>query len=260
MTYEKQTLVNASCFQTVNGTALTFAKPLNDGDEVVPPRGDVTFIWALGNDNSLTGHQQSGSVTLEIAPCTLFDEFTVRKNKFRDAIILHAFLGCVAFAILIPIPFVASAFRKFIDFELCGTKGWIVIHAGCSLLSVLFVAALLTWIILLKNGLKRPHFQHTHEIVGIILCAVFALQIVAGIARPRPPKIETDDDHKDDGFDEERIEMAVSRKSYARTAWEISHKITGVAIIVTAMFQIKSGINLYESYFGEDTNWQIRYW
>ena len=84
------------------GSQMNFTKLLTDGSEVIDPTGDIRFIWAVGNDHSLTGHAIRGSIVLSLAPCqNNIDANAKRARDYNTALQLHGIAGASAFGLLV---------------------------------------------------------------------------------------------------------------------------------------------------------------
>ena len=100
---ESQPLVN-NTYASIpgQGSQMNFTKLLTDGSEVIDLTGDIRFIWAVGNDHSLTGHAIRGSIVLSLAPCqNNIDANAKRARDYNTALQLHGIAGASAFGLLV---------------------------------------------------------------------------------------------------------------------------------------------------------------
>ena len=265
---EDQTLMPGAMFfsQPGNGTAenpggskLIFTKLLTDGDEVIPATAEsVKFIWAVGyngDSTNLLGHQMSGSFDIPLEPCGNFIAQAAKDAlDYQRALKIHGILGAVAFGLLVPLSIAASTFRQCLDFEVRGTKVWVLVHAGFQMISYILAIFVLIIAFLAKKAVNGYNLKKTHEKAGIALFALVTIQVILASMRPRAATKETEKNAEAavDGFDDQDGEAppVVVQKSRARLGWEIGHKLSAFAIVGLTMYQIPSGIDLYEKMFG----------
>jgi len=250
------------------------------------------FIWAVGGDNSFIYHIAKGVFQLKLSPCedddgsgisTVIIEET-KSYKFFFAV--HGILAIVAFGLLMPIAIVASRVRNLLK-----GKAWFLVHSWLNSLSYLLTCVLFGLVVYtyIKRGSK--HFKNAHEIVGLIVFVLLTIQVVAGILRPNAPpprivKVTIDTEanidkeqmkeigtsnteakiNKEEGVNKntkvtgfadnpstkkegERKETQVAMR---RIIWKKSHAFMGVTSFGCAIFQLHSGVSLYEDIYGSD--------
>lgn len=118
------------------------------------------------------------------------------------------------------------------------------------------------------------HFtEETHQKAGLAVFIIVLFQALAGYFRPSPPKKDTN--NQDDGDETEatngnEVEQAVQleetskpagpTKTVARIAWEISHRLIGLALLGLAWYNCTSGIELQEEKYDETVDWSAIFW
>ena len=80
---------------------------------------------------------------------------------------------------------------------------------------------------------NAPHFDETHKIVGLLLIIILFLHIIAAVCRP---------DSGDHGIEK--------KSTTKRILWENAHRGVGVFLVFGSIFQMYTGIDMYEDKFG----------
>ena len=89
------------------------------------------------------------------------------------------------------------------------------------------------------------------------------LQVFAAFFRPQgsnKPSTSSETDIETFQDQAELENTSSSKKSVARLGWEISHKITALAMIALVMNTSLSGIEAYERIYGEKKQMKTLYW
>ncbi len=263
-----QTLINTTFTQDDAGSRMEYTQLLVDGIQEVPSEGNVIFIWGIGYTNVLGIHSLWGSKEVSLKPCQQFidsGEGAGSSGKLdKGTLLAHGIVGTVAFGALMPLGILSSSFRGYFDYEICSRKTWYLLHiilmtSSASLTIVTFALAIVA-----KNRSKGTHFKRAHEIVGLMLFIVVFIQILFAFFRPnKEPKYDEAD--SDEDYDEEKDKEGEKgeKRSTLRKIWEVGHKMMGFAIVLIGSYSIKSGLNLFDFFWGvngETNVWVTLYW
>jgi len=251
-----QTLINSTISQTDTTTILTFHKHLVEpGEMPINGNGLTTFIWAHGTGNELAGHVDRGAFNLTLHPCngnlTTQSQETGNVVKvqtsgaYRSLWTAHGVFGGIAWGIIVPLAIASTLLRDLFGNQKLAVKIHIVLNSTASLFTL--IAFLLAVVGRQKStvaGESPNHFAVVaHRSVGLVIMIFTVFQVVAGLCRPVKQQSQID-------TDEEEVWYKVpSKKSIARTVWEIVHKVIGFAMAGIAWLQVYSGLTLYVTYF-----------
>lgn len=217
----KQTLIGASLTQNDEETVLRFTKKLDETDEnVISKTNMTTIIFAIGEGNIMTKHKFSDSFSLALHSCPLEVHEVVDKVVYKTAWTFHGIFGTMAFALFLPIS-VSSAFLR----QLLPTS-WIYLHAYGNLLTLAFTLICAFIAITTFSSSGNSHFTESHHKIGLSLLILASIQVLNGLLRPNP-------------FEEKQ-----------RRLWIVFHRVLGTAILCLGLFQVGDGLNM----FAEDYN------
>ncbi len=249
----RQTLVESTFNQDSQSSSMIFTMLLNDdgSDDVISIEESTTFIYAVGYTNDLTGHSESGSITLSLNdPCK--DDIPSSTNSakpFKKHLFVHGIAGIIAFGILIPIAILSVRLRKWLDCTTFGkSKTWFVVHSSLMSLSFILVVPIFALAVNIRIKKGSAHFQGSHEIIGVLLLVLITIQLLLGILRPRK-KVDiyghvTDDENMRPKNDAQDI------SSTRRKQWKRVHTVLGILTLTLGIYQICSGLIKFEILFG----------
>ena len=132
-----------------------------------------------------------------------------------------------------------------------------------NIISFILVTGIFVIAILAKNEVNGNHIRRSHEKVGLTLYILMVLQVFSAFFRPRgstKPSTSSETDIETFQDQAELENTSSSKKSVARLGWEISHKITALAMIALVMNTTLSGIEAYERIYGEKKQMKTLYW
>ncbi len=267
------------------GSVMNFTKPLNDGEDAIPPSGDVEFIWAVGFGYLFwQSHAHFGRTVLTLDPCRLADgsefEYVVLDEDediegfqggdiedFQRAIKSHGIMAALAFGLFMPVAIAASALRKFLDFDQGGKKAWMRLHFFLNMTSFALATTLIGVVFKAKNDVGSSHLRYTHERMGLTVYVLMALQVISGFCRPSPssqigqPKSGDAEEVADDVVQEIESDSKVKiQKTKERVMWEFGHKSLGLVMLALILYTLKSGLDRYEIKYGEVQGRSVIYW
>ena len=250
---EKQTLVDSSFNQDSVSSTMTFTKLLNDGDDkAISFDGKMTFIYAVGHNNDLTGHSESGSITVSLTTCEVDDSTTgssgVNAAYIKKSLVIHGIVGIIVFGAFVPVALLSARLRKCLDCKLFReTQAWFVIHMSLMILSFLLIVVVFGVAVNVKIKKESSHFQGSHEITGLVVFVLITIQVIVGILRPPksiPHAIAYDMDYEDPKNNDEQV------TSSKRKQWKRIHIVLGVLTFGFGIYQIVSGLPKFEELYG----------
>ncbi|KAJ9513660.1 hypothetical protein QJQ45_015416, partial [Haematococcus lacustris] len=152
------------------------------------PTTTLQMNYAVHTSNSLLYHVESGSFALNPATGSLQ---ATRSSHLRRYIVAHASLMLLAFVFLMPTGVLLARHRSLYINKTLGGKGlWFYAHVACQLLAVAcFIAGVTIALVVFDSGVPSnvQRIGESHEVIGIILIAMVAVQVLLAVAaRPAP--------------------------------------------------------------------------
>ena len=246
-----QTLVESSFNQDSGGSTMVFTRLLNDGnDALVSLEGDTTFIYAVGFNNDLTGHSESGSITILLKTCEVNgfqNGSTDRAAHIKRILVVHGIVGILVFGVFFPVAIFVARLRKRLNYNLIGdTQTWFVIHVSVMCLSFILVVLVFGLAVKAKIQKESNHFQGSHEIIGIVVLILIIIQIVVGIFCPPETPLRLIVNTVDDTLDPKNEEQNCPPKC---TQWTKFHIALGIVTFGFGIYQIISGLTKFEELY-----------
>lgn len=239
----QQTLIDTSITQEGGTTTMTFTKIMvEDGEIPLVLVGNNDFLGAFGGANTLAIHSNRESFSLDLASGGV-TQLQTRKQSLWKA---HGFLAGIAWSVLSPMAIGASVLRQMLPGAMFFT-----IHRALNMLVVLFTIAAFAIAVAAINqetppGASPNHFNpdpNPHRLVGLVIFMVALVQAVMGIFRPHNPDVSKGE-----------------VKSLVRKMWEVAHKVLGYSCLGMALYQVQSGIKIYQNIFGGAENMLAVFW
>jgi Eukaryotic cytochrome b561 len=278
-----QTLVYSSFEQTEDTSTLIFTQLLNEEGQATVT--DTTqWIFAVGYDgNQWSGHQIQGSFQLTLTPScdgtsTSGAEagtivITEIESPNRALWMTHGVLMALAWGLLAPLAVGAAVLRVFVD-RWAGdqNKGlWFKVHLCLNVLVLLLTIVGCTVAFVAKreqkvDGVKSE--KSTHGRIGISILVLVVLQSIAGYFRPALPKPAVENKekgHRDSLNETQRSETpnsenSMGKKSPLRIAWELLHRLSGMALVAMAWYNCHTGIVRSTTMLEDYSNWTAVFW
>ncbi|KAF8633744.1 hypothetical protein AX17_004400 [Amanita inopinata Kibby_2008] len=213
-------------------TAVAFRVPVNrtafDGEHATQ-----SIIWAFSHKKPLSSdpsstleyHDARGALKLEFkSRDSNVDSVSLKHLGRRERlIILHGLLVSIGFLLFLPIGCLVARYTRSV------TPKWIKFHETCNMYIALPVVTL-GWIlgptvVYINRGL---HLTDGHQWCGIVLLTLYYLQIWLG----------------------RFIHQHHSVKKSAHPRSHVIHVALGITIIGIALFQVRSGLNEWNSKMG----------
>lgn len=220
-----QTLMNASIIQNSSSTTLQFTKLLLEHGEIpISAEGVNTFLWAVGMTNKLGFHANTASFEIDLSKtCTsssvkLGETLHVVSTAYWKA---HGILAGFSWAVLTPLSIMCSWYRDYMK------STWMKLHMLLNIATcICTIIAIAVAIVAKKN---QTHFQGPHEMFGILILVFVVLQVLVAIRRP--PNVPDKQSHK-------------------RKLWEYAHKLVGYLLVIGCLWEVVSGLQLYNARYG----------
>ena len=268
----QQTLLDTEVTQEGGVTTCRYTKLLNEDDEIaINANGSNTFVWAIGGMNMLSYHRARGSVSIPFEQCTpqgVSEAMVVNQGgAYASYWKAHGILMGLAWGFFAPVAIVAAVCRRLIP----GEGVWFQVHRAMNTLCCLFTIAGFSLAVVAYNGTGIPHFNGTHQAVGLSIFVIVIFQVVGGALRPHLPKASSKDlsgtrPTEHNGSDEEQAklsdeeETSKPQKTTVRFAWEVGHRLAGLALLGMGLYNGYSGLKLYAMRTGNASDYTNVWW
>ena len=171
-----------------------------------------------------------------------------KKMHGKSALTAHAVMAALAWGFSMPLAVGMAWFRQLIP------TTWIYVHVSFNLLTFLLtLLAVLVGVAAVSSRDNSKHFSKGHHVVGVILFMAYTFQIGNGFLRPPVAR-------KEDGSPVERRPFSMTKPESAREWWHLIHRSTGIIMLLVGIFQIASGMRLFDENFGSGRDHFFWYW
>jgi len=166
----------------------------------------------------------------------------------KGAFTAHAIMAAIAWGFAMPCAVGMAWFRQLVP------TTWIYVHVSFNLLTfVLTLLAVLVGVAGVSSRKTSSHFSKGHHVVGILLFVAYTFQIGNGFLRPPVQR-------KDDGTPVERKPFSLNKPKSARELWHMIHRSIGIIMLLLGVFQIASGMRLFDENFESGRDNFFWYW
>ena len=277
MTGEQQTLIDAEVTQEDGVTTCRFRKLLVEpGEHAIESNAVNSFVWATGGINALSYHRGRGAIELPLEACTSAGVGSVEviraADPFEQYWRAHGILMGLAWGLFAPVAIVSAVCRRLIP----GNGTWYKIHRTMNSLCFIFTVIGFAVAVAAFNGAGIDHFQFRHHQIGLTMFIVVIFQVVGGARRPHlpspaaPSKLvqdsskETEEEGLGAAGQTPRLSSAAAgpepKKSTIRVAWEISHRIVGLILLVLGLSNGFTGLQLLAVRTGTESDYTNVWW
>jgi len=296
----KQTLLDASITQENGMTIMRFSKLLVEEGELPLNVGALNnFIWAIGTGNGLSYHAVRSSFTASLEPgeAIVLGSVDVPYKSFWKA---HGTVAALGWALFAPLAITSSLCRALIPGPGVWLKVHIYLNMMCMIFTVLLfflgvaatekagadhfngkhqkigLAVVVMSFFQVVGGFMRPHPPGHHHVEekkeeedtdvekdGEV--DVDALEEDTDVEKDsevdvdafltQPEKVEELKEEK-----KEQPQEDPPKKSTARAAFEIYHRIIACVLLVLAWWNIDSGLQLFAMRYGNDEDYRTVFW
>jgi hypothetical protein len=188
------------------------------------------------------------------------DETQSQKNRAERFVAMvptlwrvHGWLMAISWGILTPIAVGCAVLRKF--FPAGGV--WFKYHSNINTLAFLTTTAGFAVAVFNIQTEAESHFSGLHELIGLLLFLMVALQVLSGWFRPHVPpeakkassssSIADEEYYVDNGQDQESNKEA--KKTKARVIFEYQHRILGLGLVILGWIECTLGFDNYMEYY-----------
>jgi Eukaryotic cytochrome b561 len=279
-----QTLLYSSFEQTGDTSTLIFTQLLNE-DGQAPITDSSQWIYAVGYDgNSWSGHGIQGGFQLALSSTC---DGTSATGSESNAIILteieaanralwmtHGVFMALAWGLFAPLAVGAAVLRVYVD-RLAGEKNkglWFKVHLSLNVLVLLLTIIGFAIAYVAKRQGKEEEeeeeeeekIEGVHGRLGIAIMVLVVLQSIAGYFRPGLPKPVSEDkmdtrDHTEKS-DATKSEEFIAQKSLGRMAWEVLHRVSGMALLGMGWYNCHTGIIKASTMLEDYKDWTGAFW
>lgn len=241
-------------------TTLRFTKALTDGEgEVKIKRTGLNFFsFAVGSGNSLGYHKHRGSFQLDLSECydvppgsdpSSAQNADTENSKAKTALKAHAIMASIAWGFAMPCAVSVAWFRQLIP------TTWIYIHVSFNLLTFLLtLMTVLVGVAAVNSRETSYHLTKSHHVVGILLFVGYTFQVGNGFLRPPVER-------KAGGEPVERVpSLSFKKPRSPREWWHFIHRSLGIIMMLVGIFQIASGMKIFDEDFESGRDNFFWYW
>lgn len=197
-------------------------------------------------------------------------------DPYRGLWMAHGIILALAWGLFAPLGIGASLLRNSIQQYL--GKSWYPLHFYLNLMTILLTVIGFAIAVVATSKEGDQHFQgETHKQAGLAILILVLLQGLAGYFRPGLPKppaaADTTTNNSPEASDEEEAKETTAgssdskaaaseapTKSTIRVAWEVLHRLVGVAVLGLAWYNCDSGIELQAESSEESKIWMGAFW
>jgi len=241
-----QSLKDASVTQDSDTTVLTFTKLLKeDGEKEILSSGTNTFIWTVGNSNTLN-QEPWRSFDLDLSNCEDKTDLEVETQAAakmimaadtptynKKAFIIHSVLAVFAWGLCAPFAVSTALFRRL------APTWWIYLHVLANVACFFFtLIAFIVAVVAVGHHPNTTHFSHSHHYVGLIIMLFVTIQVMNGFMRPPVEKVTVYQGEEDGMY------------RSPREVWHAVHKYSGTTLLFLSVYQVSTGLTLFSELFG----------
>jgi hypothetical protein len=250
----------------------------SEDGEVESPEEDASY------EDSTESTDESSAGTSTTSSASGFVQVDNESAAGKTLFLAHGICMALAWGLFVPLAVGASVIRSMS----CLDKGvWFSMHLYCNMLAVLLtIAGFALGVVAAEKTGEEEHFkQNFHTKAGLAIFCAALVQAFLGYMRPHAPKaaaapskdassgglgetyignhdLNSSDDMMVDTNTEKQQEAP--QKTPARLAWEIGHRLLGLALLGLAWYNCISGIDIYVEDYGtnEDSTalWNGLFW
>jgi len=243
-TLADQTIKDTSLTQSDGKTVLSFRKPVTrNGQTIIRSSGLSTFIYAIGSTNTFAYHEHRGSFRLDLgsqcSDSTLETPVGSRHKTHMTAWAAHGILATLAWAVASPFAITTAWFRTLVP------SSWIYIHVFSHVIAffLTFVTVIIALVTMSMEKHSR-HFSDPHHWAGVLLLLAVTFQVMNGFLRPPVEKRDpyTNPYEEPGGL--------CSFPTSPRAFWHFTHRVIGLGLLCTGIWQMQRGLTMYAEDFG----------
>lgn len=216
---EEQTLTDATVEYIDGQTIMKFTKKLKEPNHVEIGMGNNIMLGAYGITPTIGYHTRKMTFFVDLS-----SGVTEEKSiPFMSAWLAHGIIAFIAWGVLVP-----TAVQSAIMRSLFKGPTWFKLHQYINAIAMALTIAVFAIGVAVTGKEGAPHFENSHERMGLAMFLLVIIQAGDGAIRPPAPAPSSGEE-----------------KTLSRKFWEIGHRIGGVALLACGFWQMDSGIKLY---------------
>lgn len=236
---EEQTLTDATVEYIDGQTVMKFTKKLKEPNHVEIGMGNNIMLGAYGFTPTIGYHTRKMTFFVDLSSGVTEE----KAIPFMSAWLAHGIIAFIAWGVLVP-----TAVQSAIMRSLFKGPMWFKLHQYINAIAMALTIAVFAIGVAVTSKEGAPHFENSHERMGLAMFLLVIIQVGDGAIRPPAPAPNSGEE-----------------KTLSRKFWEIGHRIGGVALLACAFWQMDSGIKLYALKFNgagssQEQGVTIAYW
>jgi len=229
---EEQTLTDATVEYKDGQTVMKFTKIMKEPNQIEIGMGNNVMLGAHGSFPTIGYHTKKLSFSIDLSSGAAEE----KAIPFMSVWLAHGIIAFIAWGVLVPTAVQSAIMRSLFKGPL-----WFKLHQYINATAMALTVAVFAIGVAVTSKEGAVHFENSHERMGLAMFILAILQVLDGAKRPHAP-------------------ASGEEKTLSRKAWEIGHRLGGVALLACGFWQMDSGINLYATKFSGVGSIQVIYW
>lgn len=218
---EEQTLTDATVEYKDGQTVMKFTKIMKEPNQIEIGMGNNVMLGAHGSFPTIGYHTSKLTFSINLSSGVAEE----KAIPFMSVWLAHGIIAFIAWGVLVP-----TAVQTAIMRSLFKGPTWFKIHQFINATAVTLTVVVFAIGVAVTSKEGAAHFENSHERMGLAIFILAILQVLDGAKRPHAP-------------------ASGEEKTLSRKAWEIGHRLGGVALLACGFWQMDSGIKLYATKF-----------
>jgi len=219
MPIEEQTLTDATVEFKDGQTVMKFTKIMKEPNQLEITMGSNTMLGAYGSSPTIGMHVRKLVFAINLSSGA--SEEQVIPNM--SAWLAHGILAFIAWGVLVPTAVQSSIMRSLFKGPM-----WFKLHQIFNTTAMALTVVVFAIGVAVTNREGSLHFSNSHERMGLAMFILAIVQVLDGVKRPHAPAPNSGEE-----------------KTSSRKAWEVGHRLGGVALLACGFWQMDAGIKLY---------------
>jgi len=218
---EEQTLTDATVEYKDGQTVMKFTKIMKEPNQIEIGMGNNIMLGAHGSFPTIGYHTKKSAFSINLSSGAAEE----KAIPFMSAWLAHGIIAFIAWGVLVP-----TAVQSAIMRSLFKGPTWFKLHQYINGTAMALTVVVFAIGVAITNKEGAAHFENSHERMGLAIFILATLQVLDGVKRPHAP-------------------ASGEEKTLSRKAWEIGHRLGGVALLACTFWQMDSGIKLFAAKF-----------
>lgn len=231
---EEQTLTDATVEYKDGQTVMKFTKIMKEPNQIEIGMGNNAMLGAYGSFPIIGYHTKKLSFSIDLSSGAAEE----KAIPFMTAWRAHGIIAFIAWGVLVPTAVQSAIMRSLFKGPL-----WFKLHQYINATAMALTVAVFAIGVAVTSKEGAVHFENSHEKMGLAMFILALLQVLNGAKRPHTP-------------------ASGEEKTLPRKAWEVGHRLGGVALLACGFWQMDSGMKLYATKFIGDgsSRGNVIYW